>query len=110
MARKRARPHSHALILNSAFLIVLIAEAADGKAVVLVVAVAAHDGEVAVQVAVPSEATGGLRSTPEVGVVTEIVVAIAVVVAGRQRTETSGVVGALVIPHTTCSSFYVCTN
>ena len=52
MARKRARPHSHALILNSAFLIVLIAEAADGIAVALVVVAAGHAGVIVVEVAV----------------------------------------------------------
>lgn len=56
MARKRARPHSHALILNSAFLIVLIAEAADGIADALgVVVVAAHGGVTVFEVAVVRE-------------------------------------------------------
>ena len=64
-----------------------IAKTADRIAVVLVVAVTVHGGVIVVQVAVPSVTAGSLRRTPKVGVVAEIVVAIAIVVAGWQRTE-----------------------
>lgn len=71
----------------------LIAETANREAISLEVDVAAHGGVIVVQAAVVCVAAIEPGSTPEAGVVAEVVVA-AVAVARRERTEACSVVAA----------------
>lgn len=70
-------------IINYQFSICLVPDATDRKTVVLIVVVAAHVGATVVEVPAVRAAAIVLGSGPEVRVVAEIVVAIAVVVACR---------------------------
>ena len=80
----------------------LIAEAADGTAVALVVAVVAdHAGVIVAEGAVVRGRTTVLRRTPEVGVVAGIVEINAAVGARRHSTETGGVVAGWRVAHGT---------
>lgn len=74
-------------IINYQFSICLVPDATDGKAVGLTEAAVAHVGVVVVQVPVVRVVAIVLGSTPKVGIVAEIVVAIAVVVACRNSRD-----------------------
>lgn len=74
-------------IINYQFSICLVPDATDRKTVVLIVVVAVHIGVVIVQVPVVRVVAIVLGSGPEVRVVAEIVVAIAVVVACRNSRD-----------------------
>lgn len=66
--------------------LLIVPHAADGKTVVLIVVVPVHVGIVAVQVAIPRVVVIVLGSTPEVGVVAEIVgIAVEAVAGGNSR-------------------------
>ena len=79
----------------------LIAEAADGIAVALVVVADVHAGAIVDEGAVVRVGTTVLRRTPEVGGAAGIVETTAVAAARRHSTETGGVVTGRCVPYRT---------
>ena len=82
-------------------LFVLIAETADRIAVVLAVVAAAHVGAMVVEAAVICVGTTALRRTPEKGAAAGNAEATAVVEARRHSTETSSIIAARCVAHST---------
>ena len=103
------RPLLRSALLRSA----LIAHTTDRKSVVLAAgAVPVHNGAIVVETAVECGVVIELRSTPKEGVVAEIAVVAAAVVASGKGRETSGVVGTGVIAHGTsaCTAIPSCSG